>query len=426
MNQHLLPDKTEIETAIGLGRNANHRRWVRRAAWALAVLAVVGGSYYYFEQRRQKSNTVTYDTQPAATRDLTVTISATGTIQPVTQVDVGSELSGVAREVLVDENSVVKAGDVLARLDKTRLVAQLGKATAQLQAARARVITAEASRSQAALALTRQSRLRARGLSTEQDAEQTDAELKRATASLTAADADVAAAQADLALVQTDVLKADIVSPINGIVLKRTVEPGQTVAASLQAPVLFTIAQDITRIQVEVNVDEADVGIVKVGQTAAFNVDAYRDRSFPAKIERMSFSPETVDGVVTYKTTLSADNADMSLRPGMTATAKITTAEFKNVMVVPNETLRFAPPRVAPSQGFSITQIFMPRFPRNDRGKRQIEADGKRSIYILENGAPREVRVKAAATDGKFTMIDTSEVKTGDALITASRQGNGQ
>jgi HlyD family secretion protein len=425
MNQHLLPDKADIERAIGLGPNASRRRRQNRLWLALLAFALLAGGGYFYSQRQQQANAITYDTRPAAKTNLTVTVSATGTIQPLTKVDVGSELSGVARDVLVAENDIVKAGDVLARLDTTRLQAQLAKAQAQVEAADARMLTATASLSQSALALTRQTRLRARSLSTEQDIEQADAEQKRSAAALAAAKADIAAAQADLSLVQADLAKAVIVSPINGIVLKRIVEPGQTVAASLQAPILFTIAQDISRIHLEANVDEADVGVVKVGQDALFTVDAYRERSFPARIERMSFSPETVDGVVTYKTILSADNTDLSLRPGMTATAKITVAAYTAVITVPNEVLRYAPPKLRESQGFSLTQLFMPRFPRNEKSKRTTEADGKRSIYVLESGAPVELRVKTGASDGKSTIIEDESVKDGDTLITSSHQGPG-
>ncbi len=423
MNKYQLPDEAEIQAAIGLNAKSKNRRLLRRLIWSALLLAVLAGLYALYAARQQQQSTVTYETTPVTARDLTIAISATGTIQPLTKVDVGSELSGVARTVMVDENSIVKAGDILAQLDKSRLLAQKSKAEAQVLAAQARLITAEASRSQAALNFTRESRLRARGLSTEQVLEQADAELKRSAASVSVANAEIAASNADLELVTTDLAKADIVSPIDGIVLKRTVEPGQTVAASLQAPVLFTIAQDIKRIQVEVNVDEADVGVVKIGQDAAFNVDAYRDRNFPAKIGSMSYSPETVDGVVTYKTTLSADNADMSLRPGMTATAKIIIADFSNVLAVPNEALRYTPPRVAPSQGFSITQIFMPRFPRNDRAKREVATDGKRSIYIMESGKPKEVRIKIGASDGKYTIVEQGDIKANDEIITASRNG---
>jgi HlyD family secretion protein len=424
MNQTTLPTPDEIERSIGVSRGAARRRWMKRLVWLALLGALLIGGWQWYASRQAQAKAVTYDTVETGHRDLTITVSATGTIQPLTQVDVGSELSGVAREVLVAENDQVKAGDVLARLDTTRLLAQRAKAEAQLAAARARIITAQASVSQNEQSLTRQSRLRARSLSSEQDLETADAEMKRSEAGLAVARADEKAAEADLALINADLAKADIVSPINGMVLKRSVEPGQTVAASLQAPVLFTLAQDLSRIQLEANVDEADVGVVKPEQSATFTVDAYREQSFPAKIERMSFSPQTVDGVVTYMTYLSAANKDLALRPGMTATAKITVAEHKNVIAIPNEALRYTPPKLEQSQGFSIMQIFMPRFPRNDRAKKMVSADGLRSIYVLEGNTPKEVRVKTGASDGAFTLIESGDLTDGDQLITASRQGS--
>ncbi len=161
----------------------------------------------------------------------------------------------------------------------------------------------------------------------------------------------------------------------------------------------------MSRIQVEAAVDEADIGTVKVGQSATFNVDAYRNRNFPARIERLSFAPETVDGVVTYKAILSAANDDLALRPGMTATARVVVEEFKQVLTVSNEALRYQPPPQQNAEGFSITRMFMPRFPRGQRGKRETSADGTRAIYVLKNGAPVEARVKVGASDGKNTII---------------------
>lgn len=423
MDQYAIPDQSEIEQAIGLKPGARRRKHGHRLLWALLLALAVALAAYLYMRNQQQAAATTYQTAEAARKTMTIVVSATGTIQPLTQIEIGSELSGIAREVLVAENAMVKAGTVLARLDSTRLAAQQAKAVAQLDAARARIATAEASMQQSSLTLNRQTKLRARSLSTDQEIEQADAELKRTTSALAIAKADAAAAEADLVLVTTDITKTEIVSPIEGIVLKRSVEPGQTVAASLQAPVLFKIAQDISRIQLEANVDEADVGVVKIDQSATFTVDAYPDRDFPARIERLSFAPETVDGVVTYKTILSADNADLTLRPGMTATAKIVVAQFKDALVVPNEALRYTPPRTTPSQGFSIMQIFMPRFPRNAPGRRTAENDGKRSLYVLENGALKEVKVKTGESDGKFTIVTEGSVKEGDSLVTSSRQG---
>jgi HlyD family secretion protein len=425
MNQQAPLRTIDIEHAIGITGRQSARLWLKRLAWLLLAAAFVAAALYWYQQRQQTAAIITYEVSPAAREDVVVTVSSTGTIQPITQVDVGSELSGVVRDVLVDDNSIVKTGDVLARLDTTRLNAQRLKAQAQLQASEARLATANASLNQAQQAFSRQGTLRKRGLSTGQELETATAEFNRARATIDAANADIATAKADLSLVDADIAKADIISPINGMVLKRTVEPGQTVAASLQAPVLFTIAQDLTRIQLEAAVDEADIGIVKVGQTATFAVDAYRQRTFPAKIERMSFSPETLDGVVTYKTILSAGNEDLSLRPGMTATARIIVAEHKNVLAVPNEVFRYTPPVAQPSTGFSVTQMFMPRFPRTVPQRRvAADADGRRTIYVLVNNEPKEVKVKTGDSDGKKTIVIEGDLKDGESLITSSRTGS--
>jgi HlyD family secretion protein len=370
-------------------------------------------------------STVTYDTTPAKVSDLVITASAAGTIQPLTQVDVGSELSGIVAEVLVNENDTVKSGQVLARLDVTRLAAQIDSAKAKLRIAEAGVSLARATARERGLNLDRQKRLGIQGQVPIEQVDTAQAEADRAEASLASAESQVTAAKADLTAISVDFNNAEIVAPIDGIVLKRSVEPGQTVASSLQAPVLFQIAQDLRRIQLEAQVDEADIGMVREGQRATFAVDAYRAREFPAVIEKLSFAPEEIEGVVTYKAILSAPNDDLALRPGMTATAKIVVEEFKQALSVPNEALRYQPPRQDASQGFSVTELFMPRFPRGQRGKREAGPPDERSVYILRNGAPAEVKVKVGASDGQLTMIREGELKDGEEVITAQRAQGG-
>ncbi len=408
MNQQTHPSTAEIETALGLSSGQRRGRLTKRLLWAAVVLALAVGGYWLYALNQTAAATISYETSPATVADVTVTVSATGTIQPITQVDIGSEASGVVREVLVDENSLVKSGDVLATLDTTRLLAQRARIAAQLQSAEARLSEANATLSERRLTENRQKSLRAKGLSTGQDMDAAEAASLRADASLVAAKADIS--------------KTSVLSPINGVVLKRSIEPGQTVAASLQAPVLFQIAQDLKRIQLEAAVDEADMGSVKVGQSATFSVDAYRNRSFPARIERLSFAPETVDGVVTYKAILSAANDDLALRPGMTATARIVVEEYQQALTIANEALRFAPPRQQEAESFSITRMFMPRFPRAQRGKREADADGTRSIYVLNNNVPVETKVKTGATDGKVTVVVEGELKADAPVIIAQKQ----
>jgi HlyD family secretion protein len=422
MNQQNHPTVQEIENALGLSADTRRGRSRKRLILGLIVAAMALGGYWLYARQQTSAATVVYETAPASQVDVVVTVSAAGTIQPITQVEIGSEASGVVRQVLVEENGLVKTGDVLAILDTTRLEAQRARTAAQLQAAEAKLADAEATSSERQLTENRQKSLRAKGLSTAQDMDTAAASSLRADAGLTAARADITAAKADLNIIDADIAKTRVLSPIDGVVLKRSVEPGQTVAASLQAPVLFKIAQDLKRIQLEAAVDEADIGQVKVGQQATFNVDAYRGRNFPARIERLSFAPETVDGVVTYKAVLSAANDDLSLRPGMTATARITVEDFKQVLTIPNEALRYAPPVQKEAESFSITRMFMPRFPRSQSPKRDVAVDGKRSIYVLKDDAPVAVKIKAGATDGKVTVVTEGELKAGDAVVISQKQ----
>jgi HlyD family secretion protein len=418
MNQ---PTRADIEEALDLTTARKGRKWLRRLVWLLLLALLVGGGFYGYQRMSASNAAVVYDTVPAKLADLTVTVSATGTIQPITQVDVSSELSGVVRSVNVDDNSLVKASEVLAVLDTQRLEAQKAKAEAQIAAAEARLAEAQATLAERKTLAERQAGLRKRGLSTQQDFDTAQSAVTRGEAGIAAAEADVAAAKADLAIFVADLKRALILSPIDGVVLKRAVEPGQTVASSLQAPVLFTIAQDLTRVQLEAAVDEADMGAVKNGQKATFTVDAYRGRNFPAAIERLSYAPETVDGVVTYKAILSAPNQDLALRPGMTATAKIIVEEHAKALTVSNEALRYQPPQVEAQRSFSITQLFMPRFPRMDRGKREVAPDGTRDLYVLRAGKSEKLSVKTGATDGRSTVIVEGGLKEGDEVITAQR-----
>ncbi|MGH8430853.1 MAG: efflux RND transporter periplasmic adaptor subunit, partial [Solimonas sp.] len=222
-------------------------------------------------------------------------------------------------------------------------------------------------------------------------------------------------------LQEIDIAKSSIRSPVDGIVLKRTAEPGQTVASSLQAPVLFTLAEDLTRMQVEANIDEADIGTVKTGQDAQFTVDAYPGRPFPAKIETLEFSSLTTDGVVTYKAILTVDNADLLLRPGMTATAQITVEKVADTLAVPNAALRYAPPQPKAQTGFDLSRIFFPRPRGRGQAKRDVPAD-TRSVWVLKAGRPHEVAVTTGATDGKLTQILKGDLKADDQIITGSRQ----
>ncbi len=368
MNIQNLPDQQEIESILGLGRGARAKRGLRRVLWlALAAAIILAGAWWY-QSSRNAANAVSYETVKPTRSNLTVSVTATGTIQPTTQTDISSEMSGVVRSVNVDNNDLIKKGDVLAELDSERYQAQLRSLEASVAGAKARLTDAQATLQASDLALARQVALQKRGLVITQDLESARAAQARAAAAISVAEADIQIADANLELKQLDIDKSKILSPVDGIVLKRAVEPGQTVASSLQAPVLFTLAEDLKHMQLEANIDEADIGTVAAGQKATFTVDAFSGRSFPARIETIEFSPLTTDGVVTYKAVLSVDNSDLALRPGMTATAQITVQEISNALLVPNAALRYSPPVQARQEGFSLSRLFMPRMPRAAEG----------------------------------------------------------
>jgi HlyD family secretion protein len=424
MNIQNLPDQQEIESILGLGRGARAKRGLRRGLWlVLAAVIILGGAWWY-QSSRNAANAVTYETVMPTRANLTVSVTATGTIQPTTQTDISSEMSGVVRSVNVDNNDLIKKGDVLAELDSERYQAQLRSLEAGVASAKAKLIDARATLQASDLALARQVALQKRGLVVTQDLESTRAAQVRAAAAISVAEADIQIAEANLELKQLDIDKSKILSPVDGIVLKRAVEPGQTVASSLQAPVLFTLAEDLKHMQLEANIDEADIGTVEAGQKASFTVDAFSGRSFPARIETIEFSPLTTDGVVTYKAVLSVDNSDLALRPGMTATAQITVQEISNALLVPNGALRYSPPVQARQEGFSLSRLFMPRMPRGSGRSTQKEpVTGERSVWALKNNVPVSLRIKTGASDGKLTEVVAGDLDTDTPLITASKKG---
>lgn len=401
MNMQKPIDPAEIEAAIGLDSRAKTRRWGRRFTYFLSAVAVLGGVAWWYGSPGSATTGIVYETTPALTAPLTVTVTATGTVQPTTQVDVSSEISGVVRIVNVDNNSLVQKGDVLAALDVKRLDAQLLRAKATLAASEAKLADARATLEQRRLAYERQVALSKKGFAAAQALDDARAARDSATATVASAEADIEIAKADIALQQIDITKSSIISPVDGIVLKRAAQPGQTVASSLQAPVLFTLAEDLKRMQVEANIDEADIGAVKADQDAQFTVDAYPGKPFPAKIETLEFSPLTTDGVVTYKAILTVDNSELLLRPGMTATAQIIVQRVGDALAVPNAALRYQPSQRRAESGFDLTRIFFPR-PGGRGAPKRDQAANARSVWILKDGKPQQVTVSIGVTDGKL------------------------
>ena len=410
--------RMDIEDILGAGAAPSSFGWLQRSwlKWGLAALAALLIAYGVWAFSGAKAP-VRYVTEPAARGNLIVIVTATGSVQPTNKVDVSSELSGTVRKVLVDYNSTVAAGQTLAELDTDKLTATVDSARAKLAAAKARVADAEATIVQTQRDFMRKKDLVEKKISTPRDFDIAQAAHERAVAALASAQADVGVAEADLKLNETNLAKACICSPINGVVLKRNVDPGQTVASSLQAPVLFSIAEDLKKMELQVDIDEADVGQVKVGQNASFSVDAYPDRKFPATIRDIRFASETIQGVVTYKAVLSVDNSELLLRPGMTATAEIRVTELSDALLIPNAALRFVPAASDSTDNRSLLRRLLPGPPQFRPASQREETGSNRSVWVLRNGEPVQVAIVIGASDGKSTQVKGGDVQAEQALI---------
>lgn len=400
-------DRDDIARTLGLDGRSRRNRILGRAVASVALVALVAAAAAWLYGRDGEGQGPIYRTEPAAKRDLVVTVSATGTLEPTNEVDVSSELSGTVRRVLVDHNSPVKAGDVLATLDTDKLEAEVALARAALAARRAKVEEAKATLAEAERELRRQAALLPRGHTSEQSHDVARAGFERARAAVASAEADVAVGAATLRLKETDFAKACICSPIDGVVLKRNVDPGQIVASNFQAPVLFTLAEDLRQMELQVAVDEADVSLVADGQSALFTVDAYPTRVFSATVTRVRYAPDTTEGVVTYEAQLTVDNRDLALRPGMTATAEITVRTVEGALLVPNEALRFTPPEAKPkTEGGWLGRLVL-RPPQLTASKHEAvsQKPGERRLYVLDGGVAKPVIVTIGLTDGRYTEI---------------------
>lgn len=365
-----------------------------------------------------------YATEAVRLGALVAKVSATGNLQPTNQVDVGSELSGIVSQVFVDVNDLVKKGQVLARLDLSRLQDAVAKSRASLAAAEAQVMLAQATVAEARATLTRfqeVAKLSGGKVPSKSEIDVADANLKRAQASEASARASVAQARATLQSDETNVSKANIRSPIDGVVLTRQVEPGQTVAASFQAPVLFTLAEDLSKMELHVDVDEADVGRVNAGQTATFSVAAWPGREYVAVITRVGYGAQDKEGVISYLTVLDVGNDDLSLRPGMTGTAEITTLKRDSALLVPNAALRFTPQTAATAQkqsGNSVLGALFPRRPRRAKTVRIESNNGSARVWVVRGAQAVPIDVQTGATNGRVTEITGGDLEPGMQVIT--------
>jgi len=406
------------------------RAWYRRpTSWiAAAAIVLAAAGFLVWQARRAAAAAPSYVTQPAARGNLTLTVTANGTLQPTRTLAIGSELSGTVLRVNVDVNDRVTKGQVLVELDPAKLGDQIQRSRASLAAARALVAQGDATVAESTASLARLeevSRLSGGKVPSRAELDTARAAHQRAVAVAAGAVAGVADARALASTDETNLSKASIRSPTAGVILTRSVEPGNAVAASLQAVTLFTMAEDLTRLRLLVSVDEADVGSVTTGQTARFSVSSQAGREYPAKITRVAFGSTLTENVVTYQTYLEVDNADLSLRPGMTATAIITAAERKDVLLVPNTALRFTPTAAAagaaaPSKGF-VSKL-VPSRPGGGRTRRSAAAGAStsaaRQVWVLRDGAAVSLAVTPGLSDGHQTEIAGGELEAGMLVIT--------
>ncbi len=380
----------------------------RKLITSLVIIVIVAAAAWWWKQRAD--DTPQYQTVAVTRGDLTQVVTATGTLNPVTNVQVGSQISGIIAKLYADFNSSVTQGQVIAQIDPATFQAQVNQAEGDLANAKAD------------LELARVNANRAQELFEKKLIPQSDYD--QALATLHKAEATVKVRTAALERARVDLSRCTIYSPVDGIVISRNVDVGQTVAASLSAPTLFVIANDLTRMQINASVAEADIGNVEVGQDVDFTVDAFPDRKFRGKVTQIRNSPTTVQNVVTYDTIVEVHNPDLKLKPGMTANVSIIVAERDNVLKIPNAALRFRPPETlttgnagrAPSGGARPGG----GRPGGGPGERRRERSPTRTVYVLgPDNKPRPVEIKTGITDGISTEV-LEGLNEGDNVITGS------
>lgn len=366
----------------------------KKKALVIAAVAAIAALAVWLLSGGKKEEKITFDTAAVAPANIMNSITATGTIEPVTSVTVGTQVSGIVSKLFVDYNSVVKKGQVIAELDKTNLMSQLNTAKTQLATAQSQLNYQTAN-------YKRYKTLFEKGLVAADD-------FDNAKLSYTQAKEQVASAKEEVQRAQTNLGYATITSPIDGVVLSKSVEEGQTVAASFSTPELFTIAQDLTNMQVVADVDEADIGDVKEGERVTFTVDAYPDDTFEGEVKQVRQEATTTNNVVTYEVVISAPNADLKLKPGLTANVTIYTAERKGVLSVPSKALRFTPQK-------------------ETVGKMKIvdAANAKNKVWTIEGNSIVAHKVNIGMTDGTNTQI-VSGIAEGTKVITGLNVTGGE
>ena len=368
----------------------------------LIIILVATTAWYLI---KKENGTPQYKTATVQRGDLDAKVTATGTVNAVTTVLVGTQVSGTINALYVDYNSPVKKGQLLAQIDPATIQAQVDQAVASLLSSEANLKKAQASLLDARRTYERNKQLMAKNFIARSDLDTSETNSQAADAQVDAAKAQILQGRAALSQAQTNLRYTRIVSPVNGTVISRSIDVGQTVAASFQTPTLFTIAEDLTKMQIDTSVDEADIGKVKVNQDVRFTVDAYPDMNFTGKVSEIRNAPTTVQNVVTYDVIVQVNNAELKLKPGMTANVSIITDSRKGVLLVPNSALRFRPQAVGDGSTNAL--------------KKRATGNKGPAIWILENNKPKQKKITTGISDGSFTEVVSGELKEGQESIVA-------
>lgn len=361
----------------------------------IIVIALAVAAFLLF---RSKENEMKFRSENVKRGDIETTVTATGTVNAVTTVLVGTQVSGAIKNIYADFNSLVKKGQLIALIDPAIFEAQVNQAKANLLSAKANLEKAEATLIDAKRTFDRNEQLFSKNLIARSDVDTAETNYETSRAQVTASKAQVAQMEASLRIAETNLRYTRIISPVNGTVVSRNVDIGQTVAASFQTPTLFNIAQDLTKMQIDSSVAEADIGMIKVGQPVEFTVDAYPDSPFHGSVSEIRNAPVTVQNVVTYDVVIKVDNPELKLKPGMTANVSIIVSTKKDVLKIPNAALRF---KLA------------------EKGKPAVQQKGS-GVWILEQGNPKRIPISIGMSDGNYTELVSGGIKEGQELIVES------
>ena len=404
MNQRIIPEPSEQKISSKLvpfpvttpveGKPNSRRYWLIAGAVSLLIVAITAAAWWAFTERR----TIHYVSVPVEKGAVTRTVTATGTVNPELTIIVGTAVSGIIRELNCDYNTQVKKGQICAKIDPRPYQSVVDENSANLAVAKAQLIKDQASLTYAKLSLGRAATLLPTHAVSQDAYDSAKSTYDQALAQITFDEATIQQRQASLDAAQVNLDYTDIVSPVDGTVVSRNVTMGQTVAASFQTPTLFLIATDLTKMEVDANVSESDIGGIKVGNKATFTVDAYAKRTFKGTVAQVRQSPQTVQNVVTYDIVISVNNSDLTLMPGMTAASRIVLDQRNDVIRLPNQALRYVPSGVASAVQSGLGQI-----------------------WLLRDGKPAPIPVVGGLEDDSFTEIVSGDVKPGDLVITAEQ-----